>query len=73
MITPSLTFASTINMIALHGARPVFADIDYDTLNIDAADIEARITPRTKAIIPVHFAGAPAEMDWILRLPTVIA
>ena len=68
VITPSLTFASTINMIALHGARPVFADIHYDTMNIDTADIEARITPRTKAIIPVHFAGAPAEMDPILEI-----
>jgi UDP-4-amino-4-deoxy-L-arabinose-oxoglutarate aminotransferase len=68
VITPSLTFASTVNMIALHGARPVFADIHYDTLNIDVTDIEARITPRTKAIIPVHFAGAPAEMDRILEI-----
>ena len=68
VITPSLTFASTVNMIALHGARPVFADIHYDTLNIDVSDIEARITPRTKAIIPVHFAGAPAEMDRILEI-----
>ena len=68
VITPSLTFASTVNMIALQGARPVFADIHYDTLNIDADDIEARITPRTKAIIPVHFAGAPAEMDRILEI-----
>ena len=68
VITPSLTFASTVNMIALCGARPVFADVQYDTLNIDAGDIEARITPRTKAIIPVHFAGAPAEMDRILEI-----
>lgn len=68
VITPSLTFASTVNMIALCGARPVFADIHYDTLNINADDIEARITPRTKAIIPVHFAGAPAEMDRIIEI-----
>ncbi|MBU1966389.1 MAG: aminotransferase class I/II-fold pyridoxal phosphate-dependent enzyme, partial [Proteobacteria bacterium] len=68
VITPSLTFASTVNMIAMQGAQPVFADIHYDTLNIDAADIEARITPKTKAIIPVHFAGAPAEMDRILEI-----
>ena len=68
VITPSLTFASTVNMIALHGARPVFADIHYDTLNINAEDIEARITSRTRAIIPVHFAGAPAEMDRILGI-----
>ncbi len=68
VITPSLTFASTVNMIALHGARPVFADIHYETLNINADDIEARITPRTRAIIPVHFAGAPADMDRILEI-----
>jgi UDP-4-amino-4-deoxy-L-arabinose-oxoglutarate aminotransferase len=68
VITPSLTFASTINMIALHGARPVFADIHYDTLNINADDIEARITPRTRAIIPVHFAGAPVDMGRILEI-----
>lgn len=68
VITPSLTFASTVNMIALCGARPVFADVHYEDLNINAGDIEARITPRTKAIIPVHFAGAPAEMDRILEI-----
>ena len=68
VITPSLTFASTVNMITLCGAKPVFADIHYDTLNISAEDAETRITPRTKAIIPVHFAGAPAEMDRILEL-----
>ncbi|MBN2438614.1 MAG: aminotransferase class I/II-fold pyridoxal phosphate-dependent enzyme [Deltaproteobacteria bacterium] len=68
VITPSLTFASTVNMIALHGARPVFADIHYDTLLMNADDIEARITTRTRAIIPVHFAGAPAEMDRILEI-----
>ena len=68
VITPSLTFASTVNMIALSGARPVFADIHYDTLNINVDDIEVRIGPRTRAIIPVHFAGAPAEMDRILEI-----
>lgn len=62
VITPSMTFASTVNMIALLGAKPVFADIDYDTLNLAVADIEARITSRTRAIVPVHFAGAPADM-----------
>src|SRR4030042_4291665 len=49
VITPSMTFASTINMIALLGAKPVFADVHYDTLNINADGIEARITSRTKA------------------------
>jgi len=68
VITPSLTFVSTVNMIALHGARPVFVDIDYDTLLINADAVEALITPRTKAIIPVHFAGAPADMDKIQEI-----
>ena len=68
VITPSMTFASTINMIALLGATPIFADIDYGTLNINADLIEERITSKTKAIIPVHFAGAPADMDKINRI-----
>jgi UDP-4-amino-4-deoxy-L-arabinose-oxoglutarate aminotransferase len=68
IITPSMTFSSTINMIALCGATPVFVDIDYDTMNIDATRIEEAITGRTKAIIPVHFAGAPADMDTILDI-----
>ena len=65
IITPSMTFASTVNMIALLGAKPVFVDIRYDTLNIDADQVEAQITPKTRAIIPVHFAGAPADMERI--------
>ena len=68
VITPSMTFASTVNMIALIGAKPVFVDVHYDTLNINADEIEARITSRTRAIIPVHFAGAPAEMDRIAEI-----
>lgn len=68
VITPSMTFASTINMIALLGATPVFADIDYGTLNINADLIEQRITLKTKAIIPVHFAGAPANMEKINQI-----
>jgi UDP-4-amino-4-deoxy-L-arabinose-oxoglutarate aminotransferase len=66
IITPSMTFASTVNMISMLGARPVFVDIDYDTLNVNADLVEEKITPRTKAIIPVHFAGVPADMDKIL-------
>jgi len=65
IITPSMTFASTINMIALRGATPVFVEIDYGTLNINTDLIEEKITKKTKAIIPVHFAGAPANMDKI--------
>jgi dTDP-4-amino-4,6-dideoxygalactose transaminase len=68
VITPSMTFASTINMIALLGATPVFVDIDYGTLNINADLIEKSITAKTKAIIPVHFAGVPADMDKINRI-----
>lgn len=68
IITPSLTFASTVNMIALRGATPVFVDVDYGTLNINSELIEEAITSRTKAIIPVHFAGAPADMDKINQL-----
>ncbi len=68
VITPSLTFASTINMITLCGARPVFVDVHYDCLNINADLIEEAVTERTKAIIPVHFAGAPADMDKIMDI-----
>jgi dTDP-4-amino-4,6-dideoxygalactose transaminase len=68
IITPSMTFASTINMIALRGTTPIFVDIDYGTLNINPDLIEEKITKNTKAIIPVHFAGAPANMDKINNL-----
>src|SRR4030066_948122 len=62
VITPSMTFASTINMIALRRATPVFVDVNYGTLNINADLIEEKITSKTKAIVPVHFAGSPADM-----------
>jgi len=65
VITPSLTFASTVNMIVLAGATPVFADIDYDTLLIDVAHAASLVSEKTKAIIPVHFAGAPVDMEGI--------
>jgi dTDP-4-amino-4,6-dideoxygalactose transaminase len=68
IITPSMTFASTLNMITLCGAKPVFVDIHYDTLNINADLIEGKITGRTRGIIPVHFAGAPVDMDRILGI-----
>ncbi len=68
IITPSMTFASTVNMIALRGAKPVFVDVNYGTLNINPALIEEKITKKTKAIIPVHFAGAPADMGKINKL-----
>ncbi|ARU94833.1 UDP-4-amino-4-deoxy-L-arabinose aminotransferase [Tatumella citrea] len=65
VITPSLTWVSTANMIALLGAEPVMVDIDPNTLMVTPEAIEAAITARTKAIIPVHFAGAPADLDAI--------
>lgn len=65
VITPSLTWVSTLNIITLLGATPVMVDIDRDTLMVTAAQIEAAITPRTRAIIPVHYAGAPVDLDAI--------
>ena len=65
VIMPSFTFVSTANAVVLRGGTPVFVDIREDTLNIDEKLIEAAITPRTKAIFPVHYAGVPAEMDVI--------
>ncbi|MDD5521568.1 MAG: aminotransferase class I/II-fold pyridoxal phosphate-dependent enzyme [Kiritimatiellae bacterium] len=67
VITPSMTWVSTINLIVLAGAKPVFVDIDRDTLMATPKAINAAITDRTKLIIPVHFAGAPADMDPILE------
>jgi dTDP-4-amino-4,6-dideoxygalactose transaminase len=68
VITTPMTFAATVSMIVRAGAKPVLADIDTDTLNIDAAKIRAKITERTKAILPVHFAGQPCDMDAIFAL-----
>jgi len=68
VITPSMTWVSTANLIVLAGATPVFADIDRDTLMVSRASIEACLTDRTRAIIPVHFAGAPADIEPIRKL-----
>ncbi len=68
VITPSMTWVSTLNMIVLLGATPVMIDIDRDTLMVTPEQIEAAITPRTKAIIPVHYAGAPADLDAIYAI-----
>lgn len=65
VILPAFTFVSTANAFVLRGARPVFADIRRDTLNIDESQIESLITPRTKAICVVHYAGVGCEMDVI--------
>ncbi|HBA83413.1 MAG TPA: UDP-4-amino-4-deoxy-L-arabinose aminotransferase [Verrucomicrobia bacterium] len=68
VITSSMTWVSTVNMIELLGGRPVFADIDRSTLMISARDIEALITPKTRMIIPIHYAGASADLDAIRDL-----
>lgn len=68
VITSPVTFCATVNAIIHAGATPVLADIDARTMNIDPAEVEARITPRTKAILPVHFAGRPAEMDALTEI-----
>jgi dTDP-4-amino-4,6-dideoxygalactose transaminase len=68
VIMPSFTFVSTANAFVLRGARPVFVDIRPDTLNIDAAGIAARLTPRTKAIVVVHYAGIACDMEAILAI-----
>lgn len=68
VIMPSYTFVSTANAVVLRGARPVFVDVRPDTMNIDERKIEAAITPRTKAIFPVHYAGVACEMDEIMAI-----
>lgn len=68
VITPSLTWVSTPNLIELVGAKPVFVDVDRDHLMTSAELIERAITPRTRLIIPVHFAGAPLDLDPIREL-----
>ena len=68
VILPSYTFVSTANAVVLRGATPVFVDIRPDTLNIDERLIEAAITPRTRAIFPVHYAGVACEMDEIMAI-----
>lgn len=68
VIMPSFTFSSTANAVVLRGGVPVFADIRPDTLNLDEAQVEAAVTPRTRAIVPVHYAGVGCEMDPILAI-----
>jgi perosamine synthetase len=67
-ITSPLTFAATANCILYQGARPVFADVLEDTLNLDSEQVAARITARTKAILPVDYAGHPADLESLLQL-----
>jgi dTDP-4-amino-4,6-dideoxygalactose transaminase len=68
IIMPSYTFVSTANAFALRGGVPVFVDVRRDTLNLDERLIEAAITPRTKAIVPVHYAGVSCEMDVVMDI-----
>lgn len=68
VITTPLTFVATASCILYRGAEPVFADIDPRTYNIDPAQVAARITPRTKAVIPVHFTGQPCDLDTLHHL-----
>ena len=67
VIVPSFTFVSTVNAFTLRGAKPMFIDIRVDTLNMDEKQLEALITEKTKAIIPVHYAGVGCEMDIIME------
>jgi dTDP-4-amino-4,6-dideoxygalactose transaminase len=68
VIIPDFTFVSTVNAFVLRGAKPVFVDIRPDTLNLDETKLEALITPKTKAVVPVHYAGVGCEMDSILDI-----
>jgi UDP-4-amino-4-deoxy-L-arabinose-oxoglutarate aminotransferase len=68
VITPSMTWVSTVNLIVLAGATPVFADVDRDTLMVTADTVAEKITGRTRMVIPVHFAGAPVDMNPIREL-----
>jgi dTDP-4-amino-4,6-dideoxygalactose transaminase len=68
VIVPAMTFVASANVVLLAGGRPVLVDVDLDSRNTDVVRIEAAITPRTKAIMPVHFAGLPVDMDPIHAL-----
>jgi dTDP-4-amino-4,6-dideoxygalactose transaminase len=68
VIIPDFTFVSTVNAFVLRGAQPIFVDVRPDTLNLDETKLEAAITPRVKAIVPVHYAGIGCEMDVIMDI-----
>ena len=70
VIIPDFTFVSTVNAFVLRGAKPVFVDIRSDTLNLDETKLESLLTPKTKAIVPVHYAGVGCEMDRIMEIAT---
>src|SRR5258708_2941466 len=67
-ITTPMTFSATANCVLYQGATPVFADVSADTLNLDPEQAAARISPRTRAILPVDYAGHPADLDAFLKL-----
>ena len=68
VITSALTFSSTINSIVISGAKPVLADVEFNSQNIDPEQIEKKINKKTKAILIVHFAGRPCNMDQIMKI-----
>ena len=68
VIMPSFTFVSTANAFVLRGSTPVFVDVREDTLNLDERLVEGAVTPRTRAIVPVHYAGVGCEMDTIMAI-----
>lgn len=68
VITPAMSFVATANVIVRVGARPVFVDVGLDSRNIDLSQVEGAITPRTRAIMPVHFAGLPVDMDRLYEI-----
>jgi len=68
VIVPAMTFAASANVVMRVGAKPVFVDVELDSRNLDLARVEAVITPRTRAIMPVHFAGLPVDMDRLYAL-----
>ncbi len=68
VIIPSFTFVSTVNAFVLRGAKPIFADVRPDTLNLDETQLEGLITARTKAVVPVHYAGVGCAMDKIMEI-----
>jgi dTDP-4-amino-4,6-dideoxygalactose transaminase len=68
VIVPAMSFVATANVVVRAGARPVFVDVDLDSRNIDLDQVEAAVTPRTRAILPVHFAGLPVDQDRLYAL-----